>query len=89
MFLDRLDTLFGAAMVARSRVVRGASEDWTFDAVVERAGRLALFELVPPHAVAVGSAVTKFLDIRDLGDNEPGRIAVLGDKAATPHLAVL
>ncbi|MFL9827461.1 hypothetical protein [Rhodoplanes sp. SY1] len=85
MFLDRLDTLFGAAMVARSRVVRGASEDWTFDAVVERAGRLALFELVPPHAVAVGGAVTKVLDIRDLGDNAPGRIAVLGDKAATPH----
>ncbi|MFL9827464.1 hypothetical protein [Rhodoplanes sp. SY1] len=39
--------------------------------------------------MAVGSAVTKFLDIRDLGDNAPGRIAVLGDKAATPHLAVL
>jgi|RhiMetdeSRZDD1v2_1073273.scaffolds.fasta_scaffold5134256_1 hypothetical protein len=34
-------------------------------------------------------AVTKFLDIRDLGKVAPNRVAVLVKKDETPHLTVL
>jgi hypothetical protein len=33
--------------------------------------------------------VTKFLDVRDLGNAAPRRVAVLPDRDRTPHLTVL
>ena len=42
-----------------------------------------------PNANAVNSVVTKFLDIRDLGEMAPHRIAVLTRREETPHLPVL
>jgi hypothetical protein len=69
--------------------VRGSSDDWRFDAVVQSHDQLSLFEIVAPHPNAVTSAVTKFLDILDLGETAPKRVAVLTDLCETPHLPVL
>jgi hypothetical protein len=89
MLWTRLEKLYTARAVSRRRHIRGSSEEWEFDAAVEREGSMSLFEVVPPHSNAVNSAVTKFLDIRDLGEIAPNRIAVLVKKDATPHLTVL
>lgn len=86
---SRLDRMFAHGQVQRQAVIAGSSEQWEFDAIVESRGRTALFEIIAPHANAVSSAVTKFLDIRDLGDNAPSRVAVLSDKLRTPHITVL
>ena len=52
--------------------------------------RLALFEVVTPFAASVNSAVTKFLDVKDLGEAvAPARIAILTDQEKTQHRAVL
>lgn len=85
----RLDSIFDGARVYRNYKLRGSSDEWTFDAVVETRRGETLFEIVNPHANAVSSAVTKFLDIRDLGDKAPRRVAVLPARSRTPHLAVL
>jgi hypothetical protein len=85
----RLDRVFGGPQVQHEIKVRGSSDDWTFDAAVQSSRGLTVFEIVNPHANAVASAVTKFLDIRDLGDTAPGRVAVLPVRDRTPHLAVL
>jgi hypothetical protein len=89
MLWERLERLYRVPSVSRRRRIRGASDLWEFDAVVERQGHLSLFEVVVPHANAVTSAVTKFLDVQDLGEAAPSRIAVLVKKDETPHLAVL
>jgi hypothetical protein len=86
---EKLDRVFGSEKVQKSKSVRGSSEEWEFDAVVKLREHISLFEVVIPHANAVNSAVTKFLDVRDLGKAAPGRIAVLTDKDRTPHLPVL
>jgi hypothetical protein len=86
---SRLERIYDAKHVMRNHPVRGSSDEWRFDAVVELRSRLSLFELVVPHANAVNSAVTKFLDIRDLGDVAPHRVAVLTHREETPHLPVL
>lgn len=86
---DRLERLYSAPAVSRRTRVRGSSDEWEFDAAVVREGRMSLFEVVPPHPNAVSSAVTKFLDIRDLGDAAPNRIAVIIKQDDTPHLPVL
>jgi len=86
---NRLEGLYGPSKVTRKRRVRGASDEWEFDATVLMKERLTLFEVVAPHPNAVNSAVTKFLDIQDLGDNAPRRIAVVIKKKDTPHLPVL
>ncbi len=85
----RLETVFGSKQVKHNQKVRGAADEWTFDAVVTSSRGIALFEVIAPHPNAVSSAVTKFLDVRDLGNAAPARVAVLSDKAKTPHLAVL
>ena len=85
---NRLDKLY-PSVVERTRRVRGATDDWEFDAVVNLKNHVSLFEIVTPHANAVNSAVAKFLDIRDLGDQAPHRIAVLTQRAKTPHLPLL
>lgn len=85
----RLETVFSGARVLRNAKLRGSSEEWTFDAVLQIGDRQTLFEVVTPHANAVSSAVTKFLDIRDLGNAAPRRVAVLPDREKTPHLTVL
>lgn len=86
---ERLERLYTPKFVSRRRRVRGSSDEWEFDAVVEQDHRLSLFEVVSPHPNAVSSAVTKFLDVRDIGDTAPNRIAVLMKKDETPHLTVL
>jgi hypothetical protein len=86
---SRLEHIYEPKLVFRNRQVRGSSDDWRFDAVVELGAHLSLFEIVAPNANAVNSAVTKFLDIRDLGEGAPRRIAVLPDRNDTPHLPVL
>ena len=89
MLWDRLERIFEPRLISRNRPVRGSSDEWKFDAVVAVGSSVALFELVSPHANAVSSAVTKFLDIRDLGEAAPKRVAVLTNKDETPHLPVL
>ena len=86
---NRLERIYPAEKVERERVVPGSSGDWKFDAVVQVKDHLSLFEIVVPHANAVTSAVTKFLDIRDLGERAPHRVAVLTQKDKTPYLPVL
>jgi hypothetical protein len=87
---DRLDAAYGAGSITRKpRIFRGAAEQWEFDAAVERAGTLALFEVVTPNANSVNSAVIKFLDVQDLGEAAPRRIAVLTMLDRTPRLPML
>jgi hypothetical protein len=89
MLWNRLERIYEPNLISRNHPIRGSSEEWKFDAVVTIGSNLALFELVSPHANAVSSAVTKFLDIRDLGEAAPRRVAVLIKKDETPHLPVL
>lgn len=86
---DRLERIYNTRSVEKRKRVRGSTDVWEFDAVVEHGGKLSLFEVVPPHPISVSSAVTKFLDVRDLGETAPNRVAVLVRKAETPHLSLL
>jgi hypothetical protein len=86
---SRLEVIHGKTKVERSIQIRGSSDSWEFDAAVKRGQHVSVFEIVVPNANAVNSAVTKFLDISDLGKQAPGRVAVLTNKDATPHLPVL
>jgi hypothetical protein len=86
---ERLDRVYGAKAIQRKAKVRGSSDSWEFDAAVRVDDRVALFEVIGPNANAVNSAVTKFLDIKDMGERAPNRIAVLTKKDQTPHLPVL
>lgn len=86
---DRLEGLYGSSKVDRRPKIMGASDRWDFDAAILGEGRLSVFELVVPNANAVNSAVTKFLDVSDLGETAPRRIAVLTSPNVTPHLAIL
>jgi hypothetical protein len=86
---ERLENLYGSKLVNRRHMIKGSSELWEFDAAIKRDDQLSLFEIVVPNANAVNSAVTKFLDVKDLGSNAPHRVAVLTSIKSTPHLAVL
>lgn len=89
MMYARLERIFPKGRVRREALIRGSSDDWRFDASVETDHGLTLFEFISPHANAVSSAVTKFLDVRDLGKLAPGRVAVLYKKSTTPYISVL
>lgn len=86
---SHLEVAFQGTKIVRGGEVSGASDRWEFDAVVQREVQPVLFELVSPTGGSVNAAVTKFLDIRDLGPEMFGRVAVTVDRANTPHLAVL
>lgn len=86
---EKLDLVYGAKAIQRKAKVRGSSDDWDFDAAVQVRDRLALFEVIGPNANAVNSAVTKFLDIKDMGKGAHARFAVLTKRDRTPHLTVL
>jgi hypothetical protein len=89
---DRLQSAYGTKAFSREPVTfKGASsESWDFDAAVKVQGHLVLFQVVTPNANSVNSAVTKFLDVQDLGDKiAPSRISVLTNKDRTPRLLVL
>ncbi len=88
---DRLQAAYGAKSVQRQPVqFKGSSERWDFDAGIQVAGKLALFEVVTPNANSVNSAVTKFLDVMDLGEEvAPKRISVMTNRDKTPRLLVL
>lgn len=86
---SRLAAAFPQAHVAREVMVRGASSPWNFDAMIEIGGHTSLFDLVVPHASSVHAAVSKFLDIKDLGEQSPVRVAVITDSENTPHLPLL
>jgi hypothetical protein len=89
MLWSKLERIFPPKTVARKQPYRGQHEDWEFDAAVSRGGRLSLFEIVTPYANSVNSAITKFVDIKQLGDAAPNRIAILTNKERTPHFSVL
>lgn len=88
---DRLEGIYGPQRVARKPIkFKGSSENWEFDAGITVQGTLALFEVVTPNANSVNSAVTKFLDVKDLGEKlAPNRIAILTDIKRTPRLPIL
>jgi hypothetical protein len=89
---DRLQGVYGSSAIHRETVsFKGASsEAYDFDAAIKAQGRLTLFQVVTPNANSVNSAVTKFLDIKDLGESvAPNRVAVVTNKDRTPRLAVL
>lgn len=85
----RLDAIFREGRIQRSPRTRGSSDEWTFDAAVEIGGSTTVFEIVAPNPAAVAGAVTKFLDLRELGDAAPGRVAILPARTRTPHLGLL
>jgi hypothetical protein len=89
MLWDRLGNVFTPKRVARRLPFRGAHENWEFDAAVQIQGRTSLFEIVTPYGNSVNSAVTKFVDVKNLGDTAPNRVAILINKDRTPHLSVL
>jgi hypothetical protein len=89
MLWERLERVFTQRRVAKTFQFKGKSELWEFDAAVQLEGRTSLFEVVTPYANSVNSAVTKFVDIRDLGERAPNRVAILTNKDRTPHFAVL
>lgn len=88
---DRLQGAYGVKAVSREPVsFKGASENWDFDAAIKVQGTFALFQVVTPNANSVNSAVTKFLDVLDLGEKlAPKRVAVVTNKDRTPRLLVL
>ncbi len=86
---ERLERAYGPRALAKKHKFKGSSDLWEFDAAIRLPDHLTLFELVVPNANAVNSAVTKFLDVRDLGNAAPKRVAVLTNIKTTPHLPVL
>ncbi|NKN39326.1 hypothetical protein HFC70_23560 [Agrobacterium sp. a22-2] len=86
---SRLEAAFPGAYVAREAAFIGASAEWKFDAMIEQSERIAVYDLVSPHANSVHAAVSKFLDVRDLGEKAPTRVAVTLSKENTPHLPLL
>jgi hypothetical protein len=87
---DRLSAIYGEKSISRKPLkIKGAAEEWEFDAAVETQEKFTIFEMVTPNANSVNSAVTKFLDVRDLGDAAPARVAVLTNLRSTPRLPVL
>lgn len=86
---ERLESAFPGAFVAREAAFKGASAEWKFDALVEINNHRAVYDLVLPHANSVHTAVSKFLDLRDLGENSPSRVAVIVNRDTTPHLPLL
>ena len=87
---DRLQRAYGGAFSRAPVTYKGASaENWEFDAAVSVEGHLALFQVVTPNANSVNSAVTKFLDVGDLGEGAPKRVSVVTNKDRTPRLLVL
>jgi hypothetical protein len=87
--LDRLERVFGKSLDRKPAEVRGSTSLWKFDAVLHHPDHLVVFDVVGAHHVAVTSAVTKFLDVQDLGEAAPGRVAILTNRAKTPHLPIL
>ena len=85
---EKLDRLYGKSAQKHAKI-RGSTEDWEFDAAIHAGSHVTLFEVVSPNANSVNSAVTKFLDVRDLGEGAPKRIAVVTNLNATPRLQVL
>lgn len=88
---DRLQGVYGRSFAREPVSFKGAStEAYDFDAAVKVQGSYALFLVVTPNANSVNSAVTKFLDVRDLGEKAaPNRIAVVTNRDKTPRLLVL
>jgi len=86
---NKLLHVYGQKKIQQRAKVKGNSDMWEFDARVQVDDHIALFEVIGPHANAVNSAVTKFLDVQDIGPGAPRRIAVLTRKNQTPHLPVL
>jgi hypothetical protein len=88
---DRLQAVFGSSFLREPISFKGASsESYDFDAALRTHGHLTLFQVVTPNANSVNSAVTKFLDVRDLGDGiAPNRVSVLTNEDRTPRLLVL
>lgn len=86
---DRLQGIYGAKFLREPVAFKGASESWDFDAAVKVNDHLALFQVVTPNANSVNSAVTKFLDVRDMGEGAPSRVSVVTNKDRTPRLLVL
>jgi len=86
---EKLERVFTPKAVARKPDFRGKRESWKFDAAIQVGGRMSLFDVVTPYANSVNSAVVKFVDVKDLGDDAPQRVAILTNKDRTPHLGVL
>lgn len=88
---DRLQDAYGVRAIKREPIqFKGSSEQWDFDAGIQIGGKLVLFEVVTPNANSVNSAVTKFLDVMDLGERSaPNRVSVLTNRDKTPRLLVL
>lgn len=86
---SRLEAAFPGAFVMREAAFQGASSSWRFDAIIESGSHRSIFDLVSPHPASVHAAVSKFLDVKDLGFSAPNRVAVTLDGEHTPHLPLL
>ncbi|MCJ2189151.1 hypothetical protein [Novosphingobium beihaiensis] len=75
---QRLRSIFGDAAQERVSIVGSSNLDWKFAAQVEIGTRRVLFDVVTPYYTSVCSAVSKFTDIRRLGENNHP-VAVVDD----------
>jgi hypothetical protein len=89
MLWEKLERVFTKTRLIKEIEFKGKSELWDFDAAIQTGKQLSLFEVVTPYANSVNGAVIKFVDVKDLGEEAPSRIAALTNKDKTPHLAVL
>lgn len=88
MLLKRIFQTFDRSDIEIDGEYSGRSENWRFDAVVQ-AGTPILFQTVTANQNSVNSAISRFLDVKDAGDELTVRVAVPARIKDTPHLSLL
>lgn len=80
--------VFPKESVVENGSFSGRSETWKFDAVVQLENTI-LFQTVSPNSLSVHSAVARFLDVKDNGNEDTVRVSVPFNVQATPHIQLL
>lgn len=86
--LERIFKTFDRSVIEVDGEYSGRSENWRFDAVIQ-ADIPILFQTVTAHQNSVNSAISRFLDVKDAGQNMTVRVAVPTKLKDTPHLQLL
>lgn len=86
---DILKSVYPRDVIMTGARFSGHSDSWEFDAIIQLDGRPALFEVVTPYPAAVNSALAKFLDVKDAGEDKTTRVAVPTSVEKTPHIQLL
>lgn len=88
ILLRRIFSTFNRSDIEVDGEYSGRSENWRFDAIVQVSTPI-LFQTVTTHANSVNSAISRFLDVKDAGDDLTVRVAVPAKLKSTPHLSLL